>query len=255
MADLTTLAAVKSYLAVTGTNVDQRISELIARESRMIEQYCGRIFPSVTRTNKRLNGTGTNKLVLPDNPILSVAALTIDGVVMTPSTDGLTGGYLIDDMRLVLVGGQKFTRGSMNVMATWTAGFRSSQTSFIDATKTITPTTDGSAGIDHGVVYAASGAPLTLVGANASVGQYSFANGSYSFNATDVGQQVTMTYDYIPAPVEQACIEMIGLDLKQRDNLGINSKTLAGETITYSQVGMTPSMMQQLQAFKRYYPA
>jgi hypothetical protein len=60
-----------------------------------------------------------------------------------------------------------------------------------------------------------------------------------------------MTYGYVPPPVEQACIEMVGLDLKARDNLGITSKTLAGETITYSAKGITSSVKEMLGPYRR----
>ena len=88
-----------------------------------------------------------------------------------------------------------------------------------------------------------------------ATGQYTFAAGSYGFAAADVGVSVTMTYLYVPGPVEQAVIEMVGLDLKARDNLGINSKSLAGETISYSGGGMTASVKEMLQPYRKMVPA
>lgn len=256
MADLVTLDAVKAYLAITTANQDVLLGHLIARESRLIEQYTSRRFPSVTNTARRLNGTGSGMLMLPDSPILSIELLQIDGVSVAASPDGLASGYTFDDSVVYLTQGQKFPSGRQNVVCSWTAGWRESESGFIpsgNVAHTLTPSTGGAAADPVGVVFT-SGAALAEVGSNAAAGQFSFANGVFTFNAADGGSEVTMTYDYVPGPVAQACIEMVGLDLKQRDNLGINSKMLGGETVTYTDKGMTPSVRAMLDPYRRLAP-
>lgn len=49
---------------------------------------------------------------------------------------------------------------------------------------------------DQGVVYAASGLPLTLVASGPTVGQYSVASGTYTFAAADEGAAVLVSYQY-----------------------------------------------------------
>jgi len=49
---------------------------------------------------------------------------------------------------------------------------------------------------DEGVVYAASGLPLTKVATSPAAGQYSVAAGVYTFDATDAGKAVLVTYTY-----------------------------------------------------------
>lgn len=49
---------------------------------------------------------------------------------------------------------------------------------------------------DDGIVYAATGLPLTKVAANPVQGQYSVAAGVYTFNAADAGLSVLTTYTY-----------------------------------------------------------
>jgi len=49
---------------------------------------------------------------------------------------------------------------------------------------------------DEGVVYAATGLPLTKVASSPSAGQYSVAAGVYTFNAADAGKAVLATYTY-----------------------------------------------------------
>jgi hypothetical protein len=49
---------------------------------------------------------------------------------------------------------------------------------------------------DNGVVYVASGLPLTKVAATPGAGQYSVASGDYAFNAADAGKAVLVSYTY-----------------------------------------------------------
>lgn len=260
MADLTTLAAVKNYLGITLPAQDKVISSLISRESMVIQNWTGRVFPTVTRTSFWVNGSGSDRLMLPDAPIISVSALQIGTYVILPSPDGIQQGFTYDDTMIYLKPGaytdSKFPRGYQNVKATWLAGYRTSETDFVPAgaAPTITPMAGGSAVSAVGVVYASTGNAMTQVGSLPLVGQFSFAAGAFSFNQSDYNAQVTMTYDYVPAAVEQACIEMVGLDLKQRDNLGVQSKSLAGETVSYTSKGMTDSSKEMLMPFRKVAP-
>lgn len=49
---------------------------------------------------------------------------------------------------------------------------------------------------DAGVLYAASGLPLTKVASSPAAGQYSEASGVYTFNSADAGKAVLVTYTY-----------------------------------------------------------
>lgn len=49
---------------------------------------------------------------------------------------------------------------------------------------------------DEGVVYAATGLPLTKVASSPSTGQYSVLAGVYTYNAADAGKAVLTTYTY-----------------------------------------------------------
>jgi hypothetical protein len=257
MADLVTLASVKRYLVIPTSNSDGLIAELIARESRLVEQWTSRRFPAVTNTAKRLNGTGGCMLVLPDSPIIGIDLLQIGATVIPASSDGLQTGYTFDDTTIYLTGGARFPQGRQNVLCSWTAGYQEAETGFIptDNPATLAPSTGGAAAQNVSVKNAATGAALVEVGSNPATGQYSFADGIYTFAAADFGVRVTMTYYYVPGPVAMACIEMVGLDLKQRDNLGVTSKTLGGETITYTDKGMSSSVKEMLQPYRRITPA
>jgi hypothetical protein len=258
MAALTTLASVKEYLAITTAGSDALITKLIARESGLIEQYTSRSFPSSLNIRKRLNGSGTPLLVLPLTPIIEVTLLEINGLAV-PASDGVAYGYAYTPggSAVQLVAG-KFTGGHGSVVATWRSGYRTDETAEIPAQTgndpvTVTPTFGGRAVYDAGVVDA-DGVAYALVANGPVAGQYSFSGGVYTFNASNSGVEVSMTYDYVPSPVEQACIEMVGLDMKQRDNLGVSSKSLAGETVTYTTKGITASVAEMLSPFRRRAP-
>lgn len=261
MPALTTLASVKAYLAITTSGADAIISQLIARESALIERYTDRYYPSALNIRKRLNGTGTDRLMFPATPVIEVTYLEVNGVAV-PASDGTEYGYALlyageNAVGVNLVGG-KFPSGQGNIVATWRSGYRTEETAEIPAQSgnepvTITPSSMGRAVYDVGVVDA-DGTAFSLVANGPAAGQYSFSGGVYTFNAANSGTEVMMTYDYVPGPVEQACIEMVGLDLKQRDNLGVSSKTLAGETVTYTTKGMTPSVAEMLAEFRRRAP-
>lgn len=61
-------------------------------------------------------------------------------------------------------------------------------------------------------------------------------------------------FETIPAELAQATIELVSLRHKERDRIGIVSKGLAGETITYSQRDFTASIKTVLTQFKRVTP-
>lgn len=254
--NLTSLANAKTYLAITGSAVDARLSELIARESAMVERWTSRHFGAATYT-RRFTGTNGPVLTLPETPILSVGAVNVLGVAIEPSPSPEKYGYVFDPdtPALYMIGGT-WASTLLGISITWDAGWRTASTANVPTANvpTLVPSEGGYAAQDVGVAYAANGSVLASVASGPLVGQYSFSDGVYTFSADDAGNAVTMTYGYVPGPVEQATIEMVGMDLKIRDNIGINSKTLAGETVSYSGGGLTQSCKDMLQPYKRLAP-
>lgn len=68
---------------------------------------------------------------------------------------------------------------------------------------TITVANSATFANDAGVVYAASGLPLTKVASSPAAGQYSVASGVYTFAAADEGKAVLLTYSYTIASTGQ----------------------------------------------------
>ena len=266
--NLTTLARAKSYLGGNmGTGVDTTLSALISRASDQAMQFTSRKFQRSTYTNAKLNGTGTRRLMLPDNPIISVTdPITINGGNISASADGLALGFQYDEKFLYLFGGAEFCRGLRNVGVSWVAGYTTTETDYIPAAPgpyTIAPVvgsgvgvdgtptnTAGPALVDRGVTNASTGAALVKVSSAPATGQYSFADGIYTFAAADAGVSVTMSYDFVPGSVEQAVLEMTGAMLKRRDNLGVSSRTLANEVVSYESKMLTAAVKEMLQPYR-----
>jgi len=252
MSNLTTLAAVKMYLSITTSNQDALINALIARESDLAEKWTGRVFTPLTFVDKRMNGNGSKMLGLPSDPIINVTALSIFESAIPQSTDGLQSGYMFDDLNLYLIG-YVFSRGQQNVKCSWNSGYHETESGYVPTgnTPTLTPVTGGTAYSPISVVDNTMNMTLAQVGSNPGAGQYAFSAGSFIFSSTHYNHAITMNYYYIPSPVEQAVIEMVGLDLQQRNNIGINSKSLATETVTYEKKGITDSAKEMLYPYRK----
>lgn len=74
---LTNEADVKESLGITGTSQDNLIRRKINQATDMIEAFCGKNngqhFASTTYTNEEYDGTGTNQLILRNNPVISLS--------------------------------------------------------------------------------------------------------------------------------------------------------------------------------------
>jgi hypothetical protein len=260
--DLTTVARCKEYLGINTPATDVMIRTLITRASGQIAKFCTARFDHQHIVNFPMNGNDSNRIFMPSVPVVNVSSLTIDGQSIPASSDGIQGGYQFDDRMIYLFGGYCFTRGFRNVVVSYEASYTASEVGTIPTSGdyVLTPSTasdsDGSGFpfADLGVTFNATGLALTPVASAPASGQYAFSGGAYTFNQADNGKTVTMNYDYIPGSVEQACIEMVGLKIKQRDNIGVQSRTMANETVTYTDRDMTRSVQGLLTPYNRRIP-
>lgn len=281
--NLTTLVRAKQVISAGAGSVpqDPLISMLIASASDAACQFTGRTFQRLTLSNMILSGTGTDRIMLPTNPVVQVSGVVaVDGYQYQPTPNNAVGGpntkavgYMWDRKFLYLTGGPLFCRGRRNVsIGSITTAYTTTEAAAVPAangnapTVTYSPvtgaavdsqgtpmTTGGFAVTDQGVTYAANGAVLSKVASNVQVGQYAFDGaGTYTFAAGDAGRQVTMAYDFIPSSVEQAVIETVGLKLTQRMNYGIRSHSIAGESSQSepSDDALSPSAKTLLQPYR-----
>lgn len=251
--NLTTVEAVKAYLGSAANGQDTLSASLIVRASEYIQRYCGKEFPSKVHSGVRLNGTGSERMVLPGTPIVNVSSVEVGSVTLQASADAFTDpGYAHDDLCIWQIALGKFPMGFRNVKVSWVSGYRDDYDATVPSgsSPAIIPARVGRAAEDISCTYA-NGTAMSSVANAPTAGQYVFNGtaGSYTFNSGDSGQDVTLSYYYIPGAVEQAAIEMVALKLKQRDNIGIRSKSLAQESITYEDKDMTPSIKSMLSTY------
>lgn len=136
--DLTTLANAKAWLNVptTVTGDDAMLQRVITAASQFVQTYLNRTIAS-TAYSESITGSGSNTLALPNYPITAVSSLSIRGVPIAASPDGVQVGYVFDDRFLYLIGNAgfgQFPNGAdgkfpkwppLGVQVSYTAGFAS----------------------------------------------------------------------------------------------------------------------------------
>lgn len=139
-----------------------------------------------------------------------------------------------------------FVVGLNNILVNYSYGYAvQNEAATIPATPgpyTVIPMqTFGPISQDLGVKFAVGGAALTPVAENPSTGQYVPPTPSgaspvmiYTFAAADEGKAITLSYNYVPYDVEQACIEVVGERYRYKGRIGQISQSLGGqETSSY----------------------
>jgi hypothetical protein len=126
MADLTTLANVKEWLGQQNVTAnDALLSRLISACSEYMQTLMSRTIALSSYAEIR-NGMGMDAMMVKNTPLVSVAALTIDGVAIPPrpalgpASSGY--GYTFDD-QVVYLSGYRFNWGRQNVTISYDAGF------------------------------------------------------------------------------------------------------------------------------------
>lgn len=77
--------------------------------------------------------------------------------------------------------------------------------------------------------------------------------GGYVFEvgASNVYLEYVAGYDPIPSEIEQACIDLVSLRYRERDRIGLTSKSLAGESITFNTREFSDAVGSTLVQYKR----
>jgi hypothetical protein len=253
--DLATLADVKTWLSGSsgiGTSDDALLARLTTDVSGAITAYLGR--PSLTPRSymERLDGNGKTRVFLRHYPVLQMISLLIDSAVVpaAPVTaDAPPGrGYLLEPWDGLPPGRPQaldvfralFCKGRQNVVADYTAGYAvESEAASVPATpgpyyNVSVAAPFGPWATDAGVTYA-NGNPLIAVAGNPGAGEYAVSGGVYSFAAADAGAGVLVSYGFIPAAINNACIEWVAERYRYRIRVGQTSQTVSGQmTSAYS---------------------
>jgi uncharacterized phiE125 gp8 family phage protein len=120
--DLTTVAAVQSYLGIPNTQDATLIQSLVTAASTLIQSLLGYQVASGTYTETR-HGHGKESLVFGNTPVTAVSSVIVCGNAIAPATSWGQAGYLFDETALYLSGGLRFDRGFRNIQLAYTAGY------------------------------------------------------------------------------------------------------------------------------------
>ena len=261
--DLTTPARVAVWMPNL-TVPSAIISQLIGSMTGLIYGKLNRARTYSQTFTRTFDGVGNMQLVLPDYPVTSITTVQQGQVLIPPSSIsqptpvGATPGYgyrfipwegnLPGTNAVVeFVGGFFYTR-AQNVRVTYNAGYLIAKEPGVVPVAKVGPYTitvlqpEGIWCRDGGVTYA-DGTPLTPVTTISMAGQYippsDATPGLYTFSGSDQAQPVLISYSFIPAPLEEACIQMIAERYSYRGRVGEISKSLGGqETMRFARGSM-----------------
>jgi hypothetical protein len=266
--DLVALADVKAWLDVTTDDDDDLLGSLITQVSRASLAYLGRaaILPA-TYVETR-DGANDTEIVLRQWPVTAISALTIDGVTIAPAPPLTAGGsrqsgYVLEaadlappgHMQRLALRGKIFPRGLQNVTVIYSAGYQvTSEPASVPAStpyEILAQAPYGDWASNAGVVYA-NGTPLTAVSGTPAAGQYSVAEGTYTFAAGDAGATVALTYGYVPADLCFAAMDWVAELYAYRGRIGQQSKSLGGqETMSFIVKDVPAMVAAALQPYRR----
>jgi hypothetical protein len=70
----------------------------------------------------------------------------------------------------------------------------------------------------------------------------------------NVQLRYTAGFDDIPVDLAQVCVETVGLRWRERDRIGHTSKSLQGETVSFTLADFSPSGQTVIDSYKRTAP-
>ena len=269
--DLAILADVKTWLAGSsgiGSSDDALIARLITDVSGTIAAYLGRPVLTPHAYSERLDGKGKTRMFLRHYPALQVASLVIDNIALPQAAAPAVGapfgkGYLLEPWDGFPPGRPQaldlfhatFRRGRQNVAVSYNAGYavegESQSVPAAPGPYTVTAAAPfGPWASDQGVTYN-NGVPLTAVAGAPSAGQYNVSAGAYTFSAADAGASVLMSYGYIPAALNNSCIEWVAERYRYRTRIGQSAQTVQGQmTSAYSLKDMPDFVRASLDPYR-----
>jgi hypothetical protein len=255
--DLTTLFNTKQYLGLDADTVnvkaDAILRRLISAASVFILNQIQRQSLAVATYTERYSAPRTNSLLLRNSPVISVSSIFAEGQIITAQAaiNPRARGYFLDNpvsrRGSVSLEGYGWGRGQNSIEVTYRAGWLTAEAILIpgDPYQIQTQRVWTS---DEGVTM--GGVAMARVDGEPLAGEYAVDGGFYTFNAADAAQRAVISYGYVPADLEQAVLELVGLRYNERDRLGYVSKSLGGqETVTFSQKDMAASTRTALSSY------
>lgn len=264
--DLVSLADLKRWLDVAGSDDDDLLARLITQMSRAILNVLDRpsILPATyTETH---DSACDHSILLRQWPVHSILSCSANGQPLQASilAEGMRRtGYLLDPpdaappgvMQRLSFQGIGLPAGLQNLKISYTAGYQiTKEPVMVPATppyalSVLAPY--GAFAGDGGVTYA-DDTPLALVSMNPGAGEYANEEGTYTFSSADAGASLRITYGYVPAELASCCIEWAAERYAYRSRVGQRSKSLGGhETIAYVVTDIPAYVARCLQPYRR----
>jgi len=266
--DLTTLAAVKSWLGLpsSASPNDATLSALVTAASRAIYATLSR--PALLpQTYAETIDAERHRVFLRHWPVLQVNSVFLDGLAVPQAAPpGVTApfGYWLKPGDVAPPGapqaldlfGWRVWRERQNLIVNYLAGYAvqgevqtvpGSSPWTLDALEPYGPWAN-----DLGVIYSGSGVALVSVAGFPTAGQYSVSGGVYTFSSADAGAAVAISYGFIPQDIGQAALELTAERFRAADRIGLRSKSLGGqETISYVGSAISAPILAMLQPYRR----
>lgn len=263
--NLTSLASVRAWLG-SQPNVntdDPLIARLIIEASQTILDYLQRGDLGYTETTEIISGRGERKIALRNWPVIEVTALSIDGSTVAESTGAKVSGFFLEPVNGSLAGRPQsvglrgyaqvlpnrlpaFPSGVGNIEVSYAYGYCVlNESATISSSLKITPRAPrGSFTEDLGVTLADGTALTAITTGTPSTGQYLPPDITlptprlfYTFAAADEDAGVLISYNYVPAPLEQACVEVVAERYRYKGRIGLASASMGGQETTSYLVG------------------
>jgi len=119
--DLASVEQVKGYLGINSNADDPVLERLVTSASGYIQHWLNRDLGQEAYTDT-VNGNDSDTMLFRNWPVTAVTAVSINGQAIPASTSSFAPGY-INDSQAVYLRGHRFTRGRLNVVITYTAGY------------------------------------------------------------------------------------------------------------------------------------
>ena len=278
LSDLCTLQDCQDWLAAGGAPLSTGSNNML---SRLITSLSGSIYAELGRqaiipqaVTERYDGVGNCSLLLRNWPVLSISSLVIDGCKqtagvyptgVTPAIGWPVSGYFVSPWDGLLPGkpqalnagaGWGFPCGSQNVSITYTCGYAvlNEAVTIEEDPYQYTPLQPwGPWASDMGVVYAGTGVALKSVASSPAEGQYvppvrATVNENsppvYTFASSDHGSEVLISYGFVPADLNNACIEWVAERLRYSGRIGQRSQSAQGQQTASYDLSAVPQFIK-----------
>lgn len=263
LGDLTTLTNVRNWRTpvIDSGADDAQLKREITACSHAILRYLQRETLGVREYVETRNGYNTLGMQAKNYPIVAIKALSI-GAQVIPIPNGPNAyGYVFEaETGMIYLRGYSFPLGFQNITIDYVSGFQTTASDVVIGSDGTVQCADLVELWDSNqlVVYSDSLEPLVAVKNTPTVGQYvspTGPDGFYQFNIAEAAVLVDVTYGFTPRDVEEACIDMVILEYNRRSRIGENSKSLAGENITYySNKAFTETILSRLEPYMNVVP-